>query len=167
VTRSVEQGWWTCGTRVQKGMQKGFLGMQHSLLYQFFFFYFFCPSSVSVLWENMWMYAYIWLVRDYIWITAAVKSYCEWNIFAHSRECWEVLTVCFAWAWQWMGKYMTLDKTLYSPFSKPLRQACQWEPDEHPLPIIMAVAVFFFNDNWIVSSRSFCSHCFVVLWVKS
>jgi hypothetical protein len=36
LTRSIEQGWLTYGTRIQKDMQKDFLGMQRSLLYQFF-----------------------------------------------------------------------------------------------------------------------------------
>jgi len=70
-----------------------------------------------------------------------------------------VLTGCFTWAWQWMGKHVTLDKTYYSPFSKPLTQVCQWEPDKHPLPIIKAVVVFILSDNSIISNGSFCSHC--------
>ena len=45
------QGWRTYGTHAQNGKRKDFLGTLHSPLSKFFYYFlFFCPTRVSILW---------------------------------------------------------------------------------------------------------------------
>jgi len=76
------QGWWSYG------MQKDFLGTQHSLL-SVFFISFAWPESLYCEEYGMYVcmgtyiciYMHIWLCTNCIRITAATKQFCMWSIF--------------------------------------------------------------------------------------
>jgi hypothetical protein len=47
---------------------------------------FLLPSHRLYIAKNGWTYTRIRLHRNYIWITAATKYYCEWNIFTQIKS---------------------------------------------------------------------------------
>jgi hypothetical protein len=95
-------------------MQKDFLGMQHSLLLQFFF-YFFCLTDVSILWR----------ICAYIHISDGVKIIYELPLLPHNTASVKFLHklgvvgsgdwILITWAptWWWLGENLTFNKTLY------------------------------------------------------
>jgi len=95
-------------------MQKDFLGMQYSLLLQFFF-YLFCLTDVSILWRTC----------AYIHISDGVKIIYELPLLPNNTASvtylhklgvvgsvdWTLIT--WVPAWWWLGKNLTFDKTVY------------------------------------------------------
>jgi hypothetical protein len=67
----------------------------------------------------------------------------ERNIFTQigsSKMCW--IFINGALVWQWLDKYVTVDKMFYNARYKPLTQVSKRETDEHTLPSTNAVTVF-------------------------
>ena len=108
------QGWRTYGTDVQNGRREDFLGTRHSLL-SHFFFYFFCLTSVSILWR----------IFVHIYISNCGKLYTNYRCyqialrikqFYTNREQCEVLTGYLSlgcrpggdWAniWHWTERFI-------------------------------------------------------------
>ena len=148
--------WQTYGMHTQNGTQKNFPGTWYSLLPQFFLISFPHPASqhceryvcvyVCVyVYVYIHIHAYIWLPRDWIEVLLLTNNTCcKWNMLHKSGAVWSVdwIFSIAAPPWQWMGEYEIQVGMFYHPHNKPLIQVSEWEPDEHPLPTTMTVAVF-------------------------
>ena len=94
----------------------------------------------------IYIYIHIWLHRDCIEVPLLTNNTCcKWNILHKSGAARSVdwIFIIVAPPWRWLVEYETQDEMFYHPHNKPLIQLSEWEPDEHPLPTTMAVAVFW------------------------
>jgi hypothetical protein len=103
----LEQGWWTCG------MRKDFPGTHHSLLFHSFLS-FFCLTSVSVLWR-IFVYIHISNYIENVYELQLITNNAGRVTFLHKSgvvrsDNWTFITGVPAQ--QWLGEYVTLDKTL-------------------------------------------------------
>ena len=109
-SHGLEQGW--------RAMRKGYIGKRHSLL-SHVFFYFFCPTNVSLLWRIC-VYLHIsdcvGIVYELPWLTNNTAS----EIFLHKLGAvrsadWVFITT--SQSWWWVGEYVTLVKIFIILFS--------------------------------------------------
>jgi hypothetical protein len=88
--------------------------MRLSLLHQFL--YFFCPNSVSILWNckaYVYIYKHTWLFTDCIRITVTIKITLRvTQFYTVSNADWVFITTVPVW-W-WLGDYVRMGKMFYS-----------------------------------------------------
>ena len=120
------------------GKRKDLLGKPHSLLSQFFF-YFFHPTAVPILWRlHVYMCTCLSVYRLYM-NDRCYQTTLQWNIFTQTGAVRSVgwIFVVEAPAWRWLGQYVTLDRTFYSLIVK---QAVAAAPFTYTL--------FFLSHSW-------------------
>jgi hypothetical protein len=102
----------------------------------------YCERYVCVC---VYIYIYICLHGNCIEVPLLTNNTCcKWNVLHKLGAARSVdwIFIIPAPPWQWLGEYETLDEMFYHPHNKTLIQVTKWDPEEHPLPTKMAVAMF-------------------------